>query len=79
MTIQDLKQQCSSTIFHEIHWANTTIQSGFNKVSLPTEMEDAQPFQLAITSGTGRMHGLLIDHYFYIIWFDPSHKLCPRR
>ncbi len=80
MTIQTLKEEVATTRFHKINWEKTCIKSGFNNVPpLPPEMLDAFPYQLAITSGMGRMYGLLIDHYYYIIWFDPNHILCPRK
>jgi len=59
---------------HPIKWHETTIPKGF--YHLPEQIRQCEPWQFQITSNEhGRVHGLLIDEVFYIVWFDPEHKL----
>lgn len=61
---------------HAINW-NTATESGFKNIS--TELQDAKDYQFSITKVKyGRIHGVLLGNIFYIVWFDPDHKLSPQ-
>ena len=38
--------------------------------------EDAWEFEIT-RNEHGRVHGLLLDETFYIVWIDPDHNLYP--
>lgn len=58
---------------HPIDWENTSRPAGF---PLPEQYEAYTPFQFAITANQrGRVHGLMIDDTFHVIWLDQDHKL----
>lgn len=63
--------------FHRIDWNDSRVsQEGFGVKGWEEYEEDA--WQFSITSNEhGRVHGFLIDHVFYVVWFDPNHKLYP--
>jgi hypothetical protein len=56
---------------HKIDWGKTTEKSFGIK-----ELESTESHQFQISSNEyGRVHGFFIGHIFYIVWFDPFHKL----
>jgi len=70
----ELKTSKNSTLrFHPIDWNDTT-QSSFG---LPNEDQLVEePYQFSISVNKhGRVHGFFIDNVFYIVWFDPNHRL----
>lgn len=59
---------------HEINFSETTEPGGFT--SLNPQLRGCEPWQCQITSNEhGRLHGILIDDTFYIVWIDPCHLL----
>lgn len=60
---------------HSINW-DTATESGFK--TAPPELQDARDYQFSISKVKyGRIHGILLDNIFYVVWFDPDHKLSP--
>ena len=61
--------------FHPINWSRASEKS----FGIPKEDEIAgEPHQFNISKDAhGRVHGFLIGAIFYIVWFDPGHKLFP--
>ena len=61
---------------HTIAWEGTSRPDGF--AHLPDQYEACPAFQFALTANAhGRVHGLLIDDTFYVIWLDRDHRLYP--
>lgn len=59
---------------HQIDWAKTTETSGFS--CLNTQLRGHEAWQFEITANEhGRVHGLLIDGTFFVVWIDPCHLL----
>lgn len=59
---------------HPIQWADTTERDGFTCLNEQLRGEEPWQFELSVNEH-GRIHGLLIDHIFYVVWIDPGHKL----
>jgi hypothetical protein len=60
---------------HPIYWDGTARPDGF---SLPEQYEAYTPFQFSVSANErGRVHGLLIDDTFHVIWLDQDHRLYP--
>ena len=58
---------------HVITWEKTSRPDGFD---LPEQYEAYRPFQFSISANErGRVHGLLIDDTFHLIWLDENHNL----
>ena len=59
--------------FHCVDWEKTS-EICFN---LPNEEQLVEkPWQFSVSANEhGRVHGFFIDNVFYIVWFDPEHKL----
>jgi hypothetical protein len=63
---------------HPIRFANTSEPSGFGFTAMPEQLKEGEPFQFALTSNEhGRVHGILVDNLFYLVWVDPDHLLYP--
>jgi len=59
---------------HAIAWGDTTEKGGFT--CLNKQLRAMQAWQFEITSNKhGRVHGVLLDNIFYVVWIDPCHKL----
>ena len=59
---------------HPIKWEDTTEPNGFRNLNQQLKEEPAFQFELT-ANAHGRVHGIIIDNIFYIIWFDPEHAL----
>lgn len=61
---------------HVIIWSETSEPEGFS--SLNEQLQDAPAFQFAVTANKhGRVHGIILEAIFYVVWLDPEHKLNP--
>jgi hypothetical protein len=59
---------------HQIDWQKTSEKQGFT--NLNEQLRQIPPYQFEISSNQhGRVHGFFIDNIFFIVWFDPDHKL----
>ena len=60
---------------HPIDWQGTSRPDGF---PLPEQYDAYTPFQFSLSANEyGRVHGLLIDDTFCIVWLDHHHNLYP--
>jgi hypothetical protein len=59
---------------HTHDWAATTEKDGFGKLSPQLNGYVGWQFQLSANKH-GRVHGILVDEVFYIVWLDPEHRL----
>jgi hypothetical protein len=58
---------------HPIDWARTSRPSGFQ---LPEQYDAYVPYQFSVSANEGgRVHGLLIDDTFHIVWLDQNHAV----
>ncbi len=77
ITVQEfLCNRTNALRAHPINWDETSEKEGF--CHLNSQLQDIPAYQFQISSNEhGRLHGLIIDNVFFIIWFDPNHKLYP--
>lgn len=67
---------------HPIKWEDTSQKKlnakdrGFAHLNQQLRDMDAWQFQIQ-KNNYGRVHGLFLDDIFFVIWFDPDHKLYP--
>jgi hypothetical protein len=62
---------------HIIDFRETTEPNGFTSVDTE-QLAWEEPWQFdLITTEPWRVAGLLVQNVFYIIWFDPEHRLYP--
>ena len=58
---------------HPIDWSGTKRPNGF---ALPEQFKSYTPFQFSLSANKyGRVHGLLIDDTFHIVWLDQDHAV----
>lgn len=59
---------------HRHHWRGTTEKQGFPR--LPDEWDGHEAWQFQLSANKhGRVHGILVDEVFYVVWLDPEHRL----
>lgn len=64
---------------HSIDWNETTEPQGFTHLK-NEQLRQCEPWQFELTSNKhGRVHGILLDEIFYVVWFDPKHELYSRK
>jgi hypothetical protein len=61
---------------HLHDWASTSEPNGYQH--LTEQLKQCEPWQFCLTANEhGRVHGILIDEVFYVVWLDHSHALYP--
>ena len=61
---------------HTHIWRQTSEPDGFGHLN--DQLRQCEPWQFQLSSNKhGRVHGILLDEVFYIIWLDPKHELHP--
>ncbi len=58
---------------HNIKWERTTEVNGFS--CLNEQLRDEEAWQFMLGMKKGRVHGLLMEETFFVVWLDPRHKL----
>lgn len=59
---------------HMHDWHNTTEKNGYSHLN--EQLQQCEPWQFQISANEhGRVHGLLVDEVFYVVWIDPDHNL----
>jgi hypothetical protein len=59
---------------HRICFAETSEPNGFAHLNEQLRAEEAWQFEIT-SNKHGRVHGLLVDDTFYVVWIDPDHQL----
>ena len=70
---------------HRNFWPDTSEPDGFLKI--PIQLASEYGWQFALdnpkvrhgSSDKWRVHGMLADSVFYVIWLDPLHQLCAKK
>lgn len=75
MTLTEFMTSGSKSLrSHSHEWSVTTEKNGYS--NLNEHLKNCLPWQFSLsTSEYGRIHGIILDEVFYIIWYDPDHKL----
>ena len=59
---------------HKISFKDTSEPAGFKQ--LPEQLRSAEAWQFELTQHVhGRVHGILINQTFFVVWLDPCHRL----
>lgn len=61
---------------HTHDWSRTSRPRGFQHLNEQLRAYSGWQFQLSVNEH-GRVHGIIIDDTFYVIWLDQDHKLYP--
>lgn len=74
-TVREFRENKSRALrAHLLTFKDTTEPDGF--VTLNEQLRQNEAWQFELTSNEhGRIHGLLIDDTFFVVWIDPRHKL----
>lgn len=61
---------------HTHDWPKTSRPDGFSHLN--EQLRDLQGWQFCLSANEyGRVHGVMIDSVFYVIWLDVNHALYP--
>lgn len=74
-TIQEFRTNKDRSLrAHTLDWKRTTEKEGFT--CLNEQLQQCEPWQFELSANEhGRVHGILLDEVFYVVWLDPEHKL----
>lgn len=61
---------------HEHDWTETSRPDGFSHLNAHYRAYPGWQFSLTANEH-GRVHGIIIDDTFYVIWLDKDHALYP--
>ena len=75
MNIREVQNNRTKSLrVHTINWEDTTEPQGFSQ--LHDQLQQITAYQFEISANEhGRVHGFFIENVFFIVWFDPDHKL----
>jgi len=75
ISLSDFRTNKSRALRAHTHdWPRTTQAAGFTHLN--EQLRGCEPWQFCLSANEhGRIHGLLIDEVFYVVWFDPNHAL----
>jgi hypothetical protein len=79
-TVDDFCDQNNNEHRHTIDFSETSEHNGFTNAGIDQDQlayNDAWQFQL-IQTEDWRVHGILVDDTFYVVWLDQNHNLYPR-
>lgn len=61
---------------HRIDWTRSSQPQGFTHI--PQQALEGEAWQFSLSANEhGRVHGLLIDNVFHVVWLDCNHQLFP--
>lgn len=77
MRISEFRTNKSHSLKAHTHdWCRTSEPHGYCHLS--SQLQSCEPWQFCLSANEhGRIHGLLIDSVFYVVWVDPDHALYP--
>lgn len=70
------EQQDKAIRNHQHEWQKTSRPTGFPNLNQHYQAYPGWQFCLS-SNEHGRVHGIIIDDTFYVIWLDHDHKLYP--
>lgn len=77
LTVSEFRQQSKrrGLRVHPHDWENASAK--FNMTDEFFDQNEENCLQFSVSKAKGRVHGILIDNIFYIVWLDPHHNLYP--
>lgn len=76
-TVSQFETQFDKAVRNHRHdWVKTSRPDGFACLNEQFQAYPGWQFQLTANEH-GRVHGIIIDNTFYVIWLDVSHNLYP--
>ncbi|OYV36500.1 MAG: hypothetical protein B7Z83_06025 [Thiomonas sp. 20-64-5] len=78
MKMSEFRQAGKTLRSHPHDWGKTSEPNGYAHLS--EQLQDCQTWQFSLARDElGRVHGILIDDVFYVVWLDPEHRMYPGR
>jgi hypothetical protein len=77
LTVEEFRQQSErrGLRVHPHDWRRASAKFNLPEESFEQYKENC--LQFSISKANGRVHGILIDNVFYIVWLDPLYNLYP--
>ena len=75
LTVNEFRTSKDKSIRAHLHdWVETTEPNGY--ANLNSQLQQCEPWQFCLSANEyGRIHGILIDDVFYVVWLDHNHAL----
>jgi len=75
MKLSEFRSNKDKSLRAHMHdWSRTTELGGYSH--LTPQLRECEPWQFQLSANEhGRVHGILIDEVFYVVWLDPQHRL----
>lgn len=77
LTVHEFRTNRSGALrAHQIDFSETSEPQGFHELN--EQLRGLEAWQFQITANEhGRVHGILLDETFYVVWIDAAHQLYP--
>lgn len=77
MTVSEFRSNKHKALRAHMHdWPKTSEAQGYSHLN--AQLRGCEPWQFCLTANEcGRVHGILIDEVFYVVWLDHNHALYP--
>ena len=71
MRLSEFMKPSKTLRSHSHDWQDTTEREGYAHLS--PQLQGCTPWQFSVSANEhGRIHGILIDAVFYVVWLDPE-------
>lgn len=76
-TVSRFRTEKSHGLKAHVHdWSKSSEKAGYSHLS--EQLQQCEPWQFCLSVNEhGRVHGILIDDVFYVVWLDHGHQLYP--
>lgn len=77
LTVREFRSNKDEALRAHTHdWQKTSEPNGY--AHLTQQLQQCEPWQFCLRKNEfGRIHGILIDEVFYVVWIDHNHALYP--
>src|ERR687891_720832 len=78
MTVSEYRSNKNRSLrAHKHDWPKISEPNGY--AHLNAQFKECESWEVWLTANEcGRVHGILVDEVFYVVWLDHSHALLPR-
>ena len=77
LSVRDFRTNKSKALrAHRLRWEETSEPTGFAHLNPQLREQEAWQFEISVNEH-GRVHGLLLDNTFFVVWIDPKHEMYP--
>jgi len=77
LSVKDFRTNKNKALrIHRLRWEETSEPAGFACLNPQLKEQEAWQFEISANEH-GRVHGVLLDNTFFVVWIDPRHEMYP--